>query len=341
MKRKKYYALGLLTLAVAPLLSAEPFKIIAPMGDDEEGAMATLVDFDSGATIDSVLVAEHAAIFQGEIDEPILARVMVDGTRQPVFILESGTISFNAQEGPFGTMLNDQLRDLTRNISAIQAQFRSASTEEEQDALYDSYEALLDSTMQANADNAFGYYIFLNGSAPQLDAPELREELARYPYFASRQRAKKILENAERREATQPGGKFIDFAITQPDGSVKKLSDYVGKGKYTLVDFWASWCGPCIRQTAVLKDIYNKYKDDGRLDVLGVAVWDEVDATRAAIEKHELPWECILDAQSIPTELYGISGIPCIILFGPEGTIISRDKQDDALRADVDAALAQ
>jgi hypothetical protein len=54
-----------------------------------------------------------------------------------------------------------------------------------------------------------------------------------------------------------------------------------------------------------------------------------------------LPWECILNAQTIPTDLYGISGIPCIILFGPDGTILSRDKQDDALRADVTAALQQ
>ena len=89
----------------------------------------------------------------------------------------------------------------------------------------------------------------------------------------------------------------------------------------------------------MLKDIQQKYKDDDRLDILGVAVWDEVDATRQAIQQHGLTWPCILDAQTIPTDLYGISGIPCIILFGPDGTILSRDKQDDDLRAAVDAAL--
>jgi len=84
----------------------------------------------------------------------------------------------------------------------------------------------------------------------------------------------------------------------------------------------------------MLKELYNKYKDKG-LDVLGVAVWDKPEDTEAAIRNHNLPWESILDAQTIPTDLYGISGIPCIMLIGPDGTILSRDKQDDELRADV------
>lgn len=70
----------------------------------------------------------------------------------------------------------------------------------------------------------------------------------------------------------------------------------------------------CIRQTVVLKDIYNKYKDKG-LEVLGVAVWDEPDATLRAIEQHQLPWKSIIGAGTIPTDLYGITGIPCIILL--------------------------
>ncbi|MDE6158094.1 MAG: AhpC/TSA family protein [Muribaculaceae bacterium] len=328
-------------LATASMLHAEQYRVIVPLSDDMEGAMARLVNFDNGVTIDSVLVEDKAARFEGNIDDAILARVLVDGVRQPVFILEPGTVSFNAAEGAFGTMLNDQLRALGKQLGAAGAQYQAATDDAGRQAAYARYNALLDSAMTANTDNVLGYYIFLNGEASGLDAKGLRELFAKYPAFAGYERSKKMLEMAERREATQPGGKYIDFSVTQPDGKVVKLSDYVGKGKYTLVDFWASWCGPCIRQTAVLKDIYNKYKDSGRLDVLGVAVWDEVDATRRAIKDHDLPWDCILDAQTIPTDLYGITGIPCIILFGPDGTILSRDKQDDELRADVDAALAR
>ena len=340
MKHNRIF-IAAVALAAATMLHAEQYKVIVPLSADMEGAMARLVNFDNGATIDSVLVEDNAARFEGSVNEAILARVLVDGARQPVFILEPGTVSFNAQEGAFGTMLNDQLRALGKQLNAAGEQYRAATDDAGREAAYNRYNALLDSARTANTDNVLGYYIFLQGDASSLDAKGLRELFAKYPSFAGYERSKKMLAMAERREATQPGGKYIDFSVTQPDGKVMKLSDYVGKGKYTLVDFWASWCGPCIRQTVVLKDIYNKYKDSGKLDVLGVAVWDEVDATRRAIKDHELPWDCILDAQAVPTELYGITGIPCIILFGPDGTIISRDKQDDDLRADVDAALSK
>lgn len=73
--------------------------------------------------------------------------------------------------------------------------------------------------------------------------------------------------------------------------------------------------------------------------MLGVAVWDEPQNTLKAIEQHQLPWEQIINAKTVPTDIYGISGIPCIILFDPEGNIISRDKQDEDLVKDVDAAM--
>ena len=149
---------------------------------------------------------------------------------------------------------------------------------------------------------------------------------------------RRYADSFSRQEATAEGKPFTDFEI-EYQGTKHRLSDVVGRGDYVLVDYWASWCGPCIRQTAVIKDLYNELKDKG-LKVLGVAVWDEPDATLAAIKKHDLPWECWLNGGNVPTDLYGIMGIPCIILYGPDGTIISRDKQDDELRAAVRAAMA-
>lgn len=323
---------------MAVTAAAEPFKVITPVDGNLDGAMARLVNFDTGETIDSVLVVDHAATFTGDIDESALARVMIDGAgRFPVFVLEPGTISFNKENAAFGSMLNDQARDTNSRLSAILAPYATAAAEE-QAKLEAQFYAAIDSAMVANMDNALSLFYFLNGRYQSADATTLRQVLAQYPELAQYKRAQSLLAAAELREATQEGKPFVDFEVTY-NGVTKRLSDYVGRGHYTLVDFWASWCGPCLRQLPVLKDLYNRYKDEG-LEVLGVAVWDQPEATEQAIIKHELPWECIIDAQTIPTDLYGISGIPCIILFGPDGTIISRDKQGDELRAEVEKVFS-
>ena len=334
----KYTATLLASLLVAGIASAVHYKVIVPFSKDDDGAMARLVNFDTGATVDSVLVADAVATFEGEVDEPYLARVTLDGGRMPIFILESGTTSFSQKGGAFGTMLNDQLRAMFKEFDELGAKFQSAD-QAGQAAIRQRYDAVLDSVMNANRDNALGFYVFLNGDASQASASELRDMFKKYPDFAKYQRAKTMLAAAENREATQPGKKYVDFAITY-DGTTKRLSDYIKPGKYTLVDFWASWCGPCMRQAAVLKDLYSKYHDKG-LDIVGVAVWDEPANTLEAIKSHGLEWPNILNAQTIPTDLYGITGIPCIMLIGPDGTILSRDKQGDELIADVEKYIVK
>ena len=129
---------------------------------------------------------------------------------------------------------------------------------------------------------------------------------------------------------------FTDFTIENGnlDGSKVSLSDYVGNGKYLLVDFWASWCAPCIAEIPTLKEVYSKYKGD-KFEILGIAVWDKREETLKSLEKHNTTWSQIIDANRIPTELYGIDGIPHIILFGPDGTIVARGLRGDALKAKI------
>ncbi len=330
----------ILTLSLclgAAAAQAEPYRVVVPLSEDENGTMARLVNYDTGAAIDSVEVSNQVATFTGDIDGSVIAAVRVDGVRLPVFILESGTISFSNADGQaFGSMLNDQQRELGNSLRAMATEYRTASPMRQQ-IIETQYEQLMDSTIAANSDNALGLLVFLNSDISSADAAGIREALDRYPAFASSQRVAQYLEKAQRRERTQPGNPFLDFEITNGDDTFR-LSDHVGKGHYVLVDFWASWCGPCMRQLPVLKEIYNEHKDQG-LEVIGVAVWDEPDDTRRAIQQHELPWECVIGAGTIPTDLYGISGIPCIILFGPDGTIISRDLQGDELKAAVNAVF--
>ena len=134
------------------------------------------------------------------------------------------------------------------------------------------------------------------------------------------------------------GMMFTDFTIVQDPaniiGSTVKFSDYVGKGKYVLVDFWASWCGPCKGEIPNIRAVYEKYAGDD-FDVLSIAVWDKPEDTAVAAREHGVIWNQIVNAQKIPTEVYGIKGIPHIMLIGPDGVIIKRDLRGPAIEAEV------
>ena len=151
-------------------------------------------------------------------------------------------------------------------------------------------------------------------------------------------RIQMILKDIQGRLRSKEGMPFVDFSVDADSGTVR-LSDYIGKGKYVLVDFWASWCQPCIVEMPLLKEVYNRFNGTD-FTILGVAVSDKPEDSRAAIRKHALPWEQILGTGNVAMDAYGINGIPHVILFGPDGTILKRDLRGGQIGEAVRAALA-
>jgi len=127
------------------------------------------------------------------------------------------------------------------------------------------------------------------------------------------------------------GGDAPDFGQATPDGKLLKLSDL--RGKVVLIDFWASWCGPCRRENPNVVKLYNAYKDKG-FEILGVSLDRDRQRWLEAIAQDELTWPHVSDLQqwsNSAAQLYGVNSIPHTVLVDRQGKIIARNLRGDAL----------
>lgn len=125
---------------------------------------------------------------------------------------------------------------------------------------------------------------------------------------------------ASRRSAV--GQQVQDFTVITPED--KELQFQALKGKYLVLDFWASWCGPCVKSFPHMKEMYKKYKSD-KFEICSISVDQSKDAWLKALKQHELPWVQALDTAKVSSSHFAVTGIPAVFLIDPSGKIIAKE----------------
>ena len=319
---KKIFSLGLCAIMCASAMAQGKYTVQGEAKTDFAGDIYIMDNFGRKA-VDTTAVAAGKFVFNGNIDTPVFATINSrEAGVQCAFILEPGNITI-ANGRAAGTPMNDDLSQLLTQMQTV--------TSREQ------YKPIIEALMSKHSNDVLGLVAVTQfGSA--LEAKDLQAIVEKCgPVITENATVKASKLAWEAQAKTAPGMMFTDFEV-EYEGKVQKLSDYVGKGKYVLVDFWASWCGPCKRAIPGIKELYEKYKGD-KFEVVGVATWDKPEATLKAIDELQLPWPQIMNAQRIGSDAYGVQGIPQIILFAPDGKIVARDLHGDALKAAVEKAM--
>ena len=295
----------------------------------DDGTEVYLIDLDRGDTLAVTSVQNGRFSFTGDVKEPCFVYVGREKTRVSL-ILEPGIVTADIDERTTGgTPMTDAYNAFHKRFYAYKRDQRAEKA------------ALTDSVVKANPDNLLGAV-----ALEDLAHVDTSAFLALYRQTVTdRVRdfylVRKAYDAIELQNQTAPGRMFTDYTVVggNPDGTDVKLSDYVGQGKYILLDHWASWCGPCKAEMPYIKKTWEAFAGD-RFDVVSVAVSDKRDDTVAALAKLDMPWHQILDAQKIPSALYGVNAIPHLILFAPDGTILKRGLRGDQIYETVSEILS-
>ena len=296
--------------ACTPSSHSTEYSVSGVVSDSAaNGKKIYILRYDDNRYIDSTVIEKNQFTFKGQVDTASYCRIDVDRSVYANFILENGDIRVDLQKHnqPSGTLLNEKVAQLALAEDSISELINRRGQEIRE---------------QCGDDSEF------------FDSTPLAQQKALIAKFGnwlkSTRTVQEISKKIEAQEKTAEGMPYTDITGTDADGKPIALSDFIGKGNYVLMDMWASWCGPCKGEIPNLARLHNQYKDKG-LTVIGLFVWDKQENLKKAMESEGITWPQIVDEESKSTQVYGVDGIPHIILFSPDGTILKRNLRGDAM----------
>jgi peroxiredoxin len=316
--------------------------------------------------IDSAFLKQAKVYFDGTLESPGLVYLRIGDTRKVVTIFaENSDIQVSVH--------TDSLEDVEISGSAIHNEFlafkeQMSSIDERQQALNDRYAeaaqagdtatiSQLRKEYQQTMDDQNGmFYNFIEENkssylAPfiinrflvhELDYQGLDSLLQKIdPEVRDSKDYEKLSKRVAVLGSVAVGKPMVDFVLNDPKGNPIAASSF--RGKVLLIDFWASWCGPCRRENPNVVKLYNDFKDQG-FEILGVSFDTDQNRWVGAIEADQLEWPHVSDLQgwkSAAGELYAINSIPATVLVNREGIIVAKNLRGAELRRKLEEIYAE
>ena len=361
MKRHLFFLFALAFALTACNQNNDQFTVNVSLtnGNDRTVYLQKFVD-NTPVTIDSAVIANDMAVLTATKDDPqILYALKVKGMRGSMpFFADNKNVSFVGDiNNPQAVEImasesqkelndyNDQLKEFDEQIKELYAVMQQAFADNDtilMDSLNTVGTALMeqqanfrDDYIKAHPTNFVTHYI-LDQNKQDYALAELKEMVASFtPESIYSRDINDYIAKQERLEVGQP---FIDFTLETKDGENVTLSEVIGKNKLTLVDFWASWCGPCRKENPVVKAAYEQYHELG-FDVVGVSVDQDGDAWLQAVRDDQLPWTQVRDSENTVSESYLIYYIPSNFLFDQNGTMVAKGLRGEDLTAKLSELL--
>lgn len=313
-------------------------------------------DLQTGIPTDTLIVKDGKFELSGETDSTYLCMVYSEKRNElnAPFFIEPGNISIKLVETPGasrvgGTKCNEQWQELNDSVMTIGKEinriaehiYGNTVDEMEQqkgmdqiEKLNQRFSAIVVKTTEKNIKNEFGYFLLTYYPEELIDNQTRMKLIDKLPDEKQKRPAiQKMLANLKQASESAEGMTIKDFTQPGLDGTPVSLLGEVSKSKITVIDFWASWCGPCRQEMPFMVELYDKYKDKG-LNIIGISLDEDSDAWKAATQQLNIPWVQMSDLkgwENVIAKHFCVTSIPHTIVVDQQGKILKRGLRSEKL----------
>ena len=326
---------------------------------DNTASMVYLVAYHTSAEPDTLSTAyvdaENRFRIKCDIDQPTPAFLCDDnGTALTMFLTESKPLTMRvAEEGGYkveGGPINDKYNLTIRQLSDLATQimnidYTSDTAQEEHESLLAKCQDVLSTAITYNLDNIMGVELFINQEARNMTADDMRVRFNQFtPEMQQVPMMRLFSDVIAVLERCQVGNPFVDVNVETITGEVVPLSSICGKGKWVLLNFWATWCEPCLSEMALLRELHSKYALMG-FDICSISLDVDPEYVRQFVANNQFLWFNAMnvnhsEADMTVSDSYGVQYLPANLLISPDGIIVAHNLHDEDLAHELQHRVA-